>query len=329
MSGELTRRGLLRASAAATVGLGSIGTASAGVPTHGGGRPDDLEAERIPALEFSDEQLQTEAVSGTPERATDIRPGSQMFISYPDGTTAGCTANFIWEQRGSGQLYIGAAGHCFLPSDRSASRRAATPEEKQNGEAYDVKQLEVSVCADCTFGGLTGLAVVGGETISLGDVAYARQVAPDSDGGSYEEVGHDFGLVEIPKDKEDVVDPSLPQFGGPTGVSDDAVPEGEPVNQYGAGVANGEVYPTMGSNGVSLGSQDPDGESWYAGIRASPGDSGSPLQSTAAGDGVEGEDAAGILTHLTTLGTAGTTMAQCRRMAERDVNLDVSTVLAE
>jgi hypothetical protein len=150
-------------------------------------------------------------------------------------------------------------------------------------------------------------------------------VAPDSDGGFYEEVGHDFGLVEIPKQREDLVDPSFPQFGGPTGVSDDAVPQGEPINQYGAGAGNGEVFPTMGSQGASLGSQDdPDGESWYAALRSSPGDSGSPIQSTAPGaEGVSGEDAAGILTHITTLGTAGTTIGQCKNMVRRDIGLSI------
>ncbi|PSQ42128.1 hypothetical protein BRD14_05135 [Halobacteriales archaeon SW_5_68_122] len=293
---ELTRRSLLRASAATAAGIGGVGTASATETTDG-----DLDrrgsAERVPCLEVEDETETATVAGGVPERASGIRPGSQMFITFLDGTTAGCTANFVWRD-GGGDLYIGAAGHCFLPSE-----------------------LDVSVCADCTVGGTTGLTFTG-TTIGLGDVVYARQALP---GGS--EVGHDFGIVRIPSGVEDAVDPSLPQFGGPTGVSKEAVPAGLPVNQYGAGVANGEVFPTMGSNGVSEGDLGTS-ESWYAAIRASPGDSGSPLGATEAGTGVEGGDAAGILTHLTATGTAGTTMGRCAEMVQQDIGLSIETVLA-
>ena len=310
---ELTRRNLLRASAATAAGVGGIGTASAG------GTVDRREsAERIPCLEVEDD-TDTVAAGGVPELATGVRPGSQMFITFPDGTTAGCTANFVWRD-GGGDLYIGAAGHCFLPSDRNASENARRDGENAE-DVYDVSRLDVSVCDDCTVGGATGLTFTG-TTIGLGDVVYARQNLPD---GS--EVGHDFGLVRIPSDAEDAVDPSLPQFGGPSGVSDGAVPAGLPVNQYGAGVANGEVFPTMGSNGVSEGDLGTP-ESWYAAIRASPGDSGSPLQATEAGTGVEGGDAAGILTHLTAVGTAGTTMGRCVEMVQTDIGLGIETVLA-
>ena len=310
---ELTRRNLLRASAATVAGVGVIGTASAGDAV------DRREsAERIPCLKVEDD-TDTVAGGGVPERASGIRPGSQMFITFPDGTTAGCTANFVWRDS-IGDLYIGAAGHCFLPGDKNASENARRDAESDE-DVYDVSRLDVSVCADCTVGGATGLTFTG-TTIELGDVAYARQNLPD---GS--EVGHDFGLVRIPSSAEDAVDPSLPQFGGPSGVSEGAVPAGLPVNQYGAGVANGEVFPTMGSNGVSEGGLGTE-ESWFAAIRASPGDSGSPLQATEAGTGVEGGDAGGILTHLTAVGTAGTTMGRCKEMVQTDIGLGIETVLA-
>ena len=308
----MTRRNLLRASAATAAGVGGIGTASAGDTV------DRREsAERIPCLEVADE-TDTVAGGGVPELATGIRPGSQMFIAFPDGTTGGCTANFVW-QDGWGDRYIGAAGHCFLPDGKNASENAQRDGE-DDGDVYDVNQLSVAVCADCTFGGATGL-IVRGTTIELGDVAYARQTLPD--GSS---VGHDFGLVRIPSSAEDAVDPSMPQFGGPTGVSDGAVAAGTPVNQYGAGMGNGEVFASQGSNGVSEGDFGSP-ESWFAAVRASPGDSGSPLQSTTAGTGPEGELAAGILTHITATGTAGTTMGRCKEMVQTDVGLDISVVL--
>lgn len=318
MTDGISRRRLLRAGATAAVGLGAVGTASAaevGTETD----TDAVAAERAPCLDLSDVELRLRPVDqyGVPEKATGIRPGSQMFIEFPDGSTAGCTANFVWRD-GAGDLYIGAAGHCFLPSDAAASESAATRQEKENDEDFDTSKLGgVSVCADCTFGGLTGLAVVEGPVFELGDVVYARQEKPDEEDGP----GHDFGLVRIPTDKEQYVDPSMPQWGGPNGVSPDALAAGAPINQYGAGVANGEVYPTMGSSGASLGGNEAD-DTWYAGIRASPGDSGSPI----IGAKTTGKPAAGILTHLTAFGTAGTTIGQCREMVERDVGLDIAVV---
>lgn len=356
------RRTILRASGAVIAGLGALGTATAsGVESDTGMAGASSEFRQIPRQGLSDAQLQTETVTAaTPERASGIRPGSQMFIHFPDGTTAGCTANFIWRDAGGagsqgspangspdasngnagaaddrnasgggdGSLYIGAAGHCFLPSDVNASKNAKRKEEDED-DVYDVSQLTVEVCTECTFGGATGFFVVSGETIELGEVVYARQALPD---GS--QVGHDFGIVEIPAELTDAVNPSLPQWGGPTGVSNDAVPQGEPVHQYGAGVGNGEVYPTMGSSGVSQGDRG-SSESWVATIRASPGDSGSPLVSSTAPTTVPaGEDAAGILTHLVLSsdpfgnGTAGTTIGRCKELVSEDIDLDLAVKLA-
>lgn len=334
MSEEFTRRRLLRASTVVAVGLGGTGTVSGREAT---ASDDDLQAKRVPPLDLSDVDLQTRPVDqyGVPETADGVRPGSQMFIEFPDGGTAGCTANFIWgsfpggdagsantdtrAKAEAGDLYIGAAGHCFLPTDAAASENAATEEEKDDGEAFDTGELgTVSVCLDCNFGGLTGLAVVDGPVVELGEVVYARQEEPNGEDGP----GHDFGLVRVPEDKRDLIDPSLPQWGGPNGVSSGALPAGTAINQYGAGVANGEVFPTMGSSGASLGGNEA-GDTWFAGIRASPGDSGSPIIGAATTE----KPAAGILTHLTSFGIAGTTVQQCRAMVARDVGLDVDVVL--
>lgn len=317
---DLTRRSVLQASAATAAVAGGVGTAAGLEAPLDESSDDDLRASarQVPCLAVEDD-TGTVTAGGAPELATGIRPGSQMFVTFPDGTIAGCTANFVWRD-GSGDLHIGAAGHCFLPDGRNASRNARRSDES-DGDVYDVTRLRVSVCDDCAVGGATGLNARG-TTIALGDVVYARQNLPDGT-----QVGHDFGLVRIPSDAEGAVDPSMPQYGGPRGVSETAVPTGTPVNQYGAGVGNGEVFATQGSNGVSQGDRGTP-ESWYAAIRASPGDSGGPLQSTAVGTGLEGEDAAGILTHITTAGTAGTTIGRCREMVQTDIGLDVSVVLA-
>lgn len=319
MTHSYTRRRLLQASTVTAIGFGAIGTTSAS--TDDTDEPEEEEYDQIPPLDLSDVELRLESTdpTGIPEEADGVRPGSQMFIEDEDGT-AGCTANFIWRDTNDPEepLYIGAAGHCFL-GDAPASERDARDHE----DGDDVNGLSISVCADCTFGGATGLSVIEGKVIELGDVVYARQSNPKE--GDDNGVGHDFGLVTVPEEAEEAVDPSLPQFGGPNGVLEGAVPEGELVNQYGAGVANGEIYPTQGSTGVSLG----DGgspESWFSALRASPGDSGSPLVEGLDG-GEDGGAAAGILTHLSTNGTAGTTMQRCKEMPTEDgADFDLAVV---
>jgi hypothetical protein len=323
MSNEIPRRRLLRTGAAVTAGLGVVGTA-------GASENDTVEIEgQIPCVDLTDVEDRTTTVSASeplPESATGIQPGSQMFIEYPDAT-AGCTANFIWRDRstviGEGEpndpyrnpLYIGAAGHCFIQGNNTADEDAGSDDEN----TYDVSELTVKVCKDCTFGGITGLSVLRGEVYELGEVVYARQALPNDDGGEGEEVGHDFGLVRIPENLRPAVDPSMPQFGGPIGEEEGAVPLGETVCQFGAGVGNGEAFATAGTRGVSEGDLGSEGKSWYAGIRASPGDSGSLLTEYEAGSGT---DAAGVLTHLTTVGTAGTTVSRCIEMpVEDDVSL--------
>lgn len=364
MSDEFTRRNLLRATAATAAGFGVTGTVA------GGGAGTDTDPQvtgRIPCRTFDAVDLTTVSASEPlPDQATGIQPGSQMFIQYPDGTTAGCTANFIWrdtsgssvgsvsgadEGDGSGDtaasdpddsddsddpddadtqagpaeetddLYIGAAGHCFIEGDATADDRAGDDSER----TYDVSQLTVRVCKNCNVGGLTGLAVATGEVYELGEVVYARQALPDDEGTEGEEVGHDFGLVRVPDELRPAVDPSMPQFGGPIDVQDGTVPAGETVCQYGAGVANGEVFPTMATRGVSEGDLGSPG-SWYAALRASPGDSGSPLVEYEFGSGT---DATGVLTHLTTAGVAGTTVTRCIEMPKDDeLDLDLEVVRA-
>lgn len=314
-----TRRSILRSSAVTVLGVGGLTGQATALPLVGDvldtttdndstdDSDDDSEllgVEQVPLLDV-DQGVETVAPSAVPERATGIRPGSQLLIER-DGGTAGCSANFVWRDVDDGSLYLGTAGHCFLQDAPAASEFA-------EDEGDDVSGLTVMVATDGTFGGALSMNFVEGGVVELGDVVYARQEEP----GGGEGVGNDFGLVEIPADAEHLVDPSMPQFGGPDGTVDGAVPGGEPVVQYGAGVLNGETYLTQGSRGLSEGAGPNDG-SWVAAIRASPGDSGSALSAATSVLSYEGDAAAGALTHLTSSGTAGTTIDRCLEMVAAD-----------
>ena len=205
MSNEIPRRKLLRTGAAATAGLGVVGTADAS-------ENDTVEVEgQIPCVDLTDVEDRTTTISSVsepvPEPATGIQPGSQMIITIEDAGTFGCSANFIWEDTSTTiggddeiddperhPLYIGAAGHCFLAGGKNATENAKREGEKDDKLQPADRVTEVRLCKDCTFGGATGLNGFGGETYELGDVVYARQNLPDG-----AQVGHDFGLVRIPE----------------------------------------------------------------------------------------------------------------------------------
>lgn len=308
MLDELTRRRLLHASAVTATGLSLTGTASAS--TTDSVDSDGIETWQVPCLDATQAHANLEVVDAAavqPETSNGIGPGSMLFIMR-DGTTAGCTANFVWRD-GGGTLYLGAAGHCFLPNDAAAGTNA--------GGSYDTSGVVTDVCIDCTFGGATALSGLRGRVVRLGDVAYARQSQDGVD------LGNDFGLVEIPSDAEHLVDPSMPTWDGPTATGE--INAGETVVQYGNGVGVGEVFITKNRAGSGLAN---DAGAWYAGLPGSPGDSGSAVQvARQTSTGPVGEEAAGILTHLTTAGTAGTNVAKARQLATQ-ASLDISVVTA-
>ncbi len=258
-----------------------------------------------------DETTTIDLAASLPAQAVGIGPGSHLLttIPGPDGGTFGCTASYVYTS--GSDLFLAAAGHCFLPATATATHGRDAD--------HTTSGTVVEVCvADCSFGGQSGF-IITGQLVELGEVVYARQ--EESDGG--EQVGHDFGLVRIPAGLRDQVRTSMPVFGGPSSVG--TLETGELVCHYGNGVVVGEVFPTMGRFGVGLLSEP---EAWYAETPAAPGDSGSAVQTCEpTADGLTGVEAIGTLTHLTSLGTAGTTNAQSVAMAQRDVNLSIAPVL--
>lgn len=264
---------------------------------------------------------------GTPERAAGIGPGSRLVVTIPDGeggeVRAGCSANFVWDDGSS--LFLGTAGHCLMPEDRTATHGP--------GADWDASGVVARVCvSECSFGGLSGF-VITGELVELGDVAYARQVrlecADDPVSGEEEcselAVGNDFGVVEIPQDLEDAVRSSLPVFGGPQVTEGGTA--GDPVCHYGAGAGFGETWPTMGRTGVAAFSDD---TSFVFEGAVMPGDSGSAAETcdASASGGLVGDSALGAITHITAAGNAGTAVERSALMAHCDADLDLDLVLA-
>ncbi len=256
-------------------------------------------------------QRQRDSVPPIPEDAVGIGPGSPILQTIPGEGTYICTANYVFES--GGKVYLGSAGHCFLPADKKATHGS--------GADYNANNVVVEVCYDwCYFGGqLQGFL---GDMATLGTVAYARQTGTGGD------IGNDFGVVEIPSNLHHLVRAEMPMWEGPTG-ADGNEGIGSPVVHYGNGIDAGTVFASKGRAGTSLG--DGDSKSWQANIMINGGDSGSAINHgwiAAGSDVLEGTDALGIITHgLVTGGIPlgwGTTIEQAITMAgQANLNLDL------
>jgi hypothetical protein len=301
---DIDRRSVLKAAATVTGvgGLGGVATASTGEAARQLGPAD---------LSETPTDLETVAASSVPETSDGIGPGSMLFITAPGGGEAACTANFVWTDA-SGTTYLGAAGHCFLGSSAAGGREL--------DEGTDLADVSVRVCVDCRFGGATALVGgIRGRVVELGDVVYARQRNADGD-----QVGHDFGLVEVPAAVEDLLDPTMPTWGGPTETG--RIDGGDPVVQYGNGVVTGETVATKSRTGVGTANDAASG-SWTAALPAAPGDSGSAVQvGELTASGLAGVEAAGITTHVGTSGTSGTNLSKATQLAT-EAGLDIEVVL--
>lgn len=277
----------------------------------------DMEVERLRVDVTAWEDLSTtiplELV--TPASASNIGPGSAIIMTIPDEGRFGCTANFVWAS--GGRRYLGAAGHCFLPADRAATHGA--------GADYDASGVDVIVCVENCEGNFRTNQITG-TWVNLGKVAYARQTV---DG---EDVGNDFGVVEIPRQVQDLIRLELPVWGGPNGV--ETLELGDYACHYGHGLVTGEVFVTKARVGVGGGSDD---DAWMGDFAGAFGDSGSPMIGC-VNDGVgsfSGTGAIGVLTHLgvgidETTGEHGTifgtTVARAIEMG-REAGLKLSLVL--
>jgi hypothetical protein len=197
------------------------------------------------------------ASAWAPASSATIHPGVQM---YTDG--AQCTANFIY-QDGS-NVYIGYAAHC-------AGTGAAT---ETDGCLADSLPLGTPVEIDGAS--------------RPGVLAYSSWLTMQGNGESDDETCayNDFALVRI--DPADVasVNPSVPGFGGPTGVGEPGAP-GADVYSYGNSSLRFGVTQTSPKQG-KLVSTSPEGWSHtvYTATPGIPGDSGSGfLSSTGAAFG--------------------------------------------
>ena len=197
-------------------------------------------------------------------------------MMYTDG--AQCTANFVFTD-GAGTTYVGYAAHCAGP-----------------GAATDTNGCDAAVAAARHQGDFNegGALVSEGTQVGAGTLVYCSWLTmqqlgtTDANTCAY----NDLALVKV--DAADVakVNPSIPFWGGPTGIDTDGTAAGDRVYSYGNSSLRGGIEPLSPKQGASLGD---DGERLVApGLHRDPGHPGRLRQRVPDADG----NALGVLSTL-------------------------------
>jgi hypothetical protein len=182
-----------------------------------------------------------------------IRPGIRT-----DTGGGKCTSNFVFTDK-AGRVYLGQAGHCAKdPADESAP----------SADTCDYgRQLPI------------GTSVGLGDTGIPGRLAYSSWLTMQENGETDLATCrfNDFSLVRVPDEVIDRVNPTVPVFGGPTGLNTDGVHAGDLMTGWGNSPLWQDLEPLHPKRSVAVES-DPSGRahwiySFYPGV---PGDSGGP-----------------------------------------------------
>jgi hypothetical protein len=199
------------------------------------------------------------AGSWAPAATATIHPGTMM---YTDG--AQCTANFVFTDS-AGATYVGYAAHC-------AGLGEATDTD---GCLADSLPLGTRVTFNEGGSLVSEGTQVGGGTLVYSSWLTMHQLGTtDADACAY----NDLALVEVDAADVEKVNPSIPFWGGPTGIDTDGTATGDRVWTYGNSSLRFGISQLSPHTGISLGDDAADG-GWshplYTVTPGVPGDSGS------------------------------------------------------
>jgi len=205
-----------------------------------------------------------EAAAGyAPADTAKIHPGTMM---YTDG--AQCTANFVYTD-GAGNTYVGYAAHC-------AGTGAAT-----DTDGCSTQSLPLGTKVTFNEG---GSLVDEGTQVGTGTLAYSSWLTMQKNGEKDTNTCayNDLALVKVDSADAGKVNPSVPFWGGPTGIDTDGTATGDRVYTYGNSSLRGGVEQLSPHTGFSIGDDAADG-GWshpvYTVTPGIPGDSGSGFMS--------------------------------------------------
>jgi hypothetical protein len=188
----------------------------------------------------------TAASQWAPAASATIHPGVQLFTN-----DAQCTANFVFTDGAHG--YLGEAAHCARMDARFSTDGCTSPSLRLG----------------------TPVEIPG--AIRRGRLVYsswlAMQAAQESDPDTCRY--NDFALVEVDPADVGSINPSMPIWGGPEGLTPEGMDAGEPVYGYGHSKLGMGVSALSPRHGLTLGVR---GAGWSHVVLgappAIPGDSG-------------------------------------------------------
>ncbi|PWY98589.1 hypothetical protein BCV70DRAFT_34201 [Testicularia cyperi] len=192
--------------------------------------------------------LQRRAPTWADASSATIHPGVNT-------NTAGgsCTSNFVFYD-GSGRIFIGHAAHC-----------------SSTGGSTDTDGCSSGSQPEGTPVTITG-ASQPGKLVYNSWIRMQQRGETDANTCAF----NDFALVEIDPADYDKVNPSVPTFGGPTGVRAGGIGQFEPVYSYGNSILRQGVTLLSPKYGVNIQEQ---GDGWSHNVGTVspgiPGDSGS------------------------------------------------------
>jgi hypothetical protein len=184
-----------------------------------------------------------------PASSAAVHPGVQTFTQG-----AQCTSNFVFYDAAN-NVYIGQAAHCSGTGGNTETD-GCTAGSYPTGTAVDV----------------TGAS-------KPGTLVYNSWLTMQAKGETDPNkcAGNDFALVKLDPADAAKVNPSIPFWGGPTGITDTTT-TGETVESYGNSELRGGVTTLSPKQGKSLGNAGENG-GWthpvYTATPGIPGDSGS------------------------------------------------------
>ena len=203
------------------------------------------------------------APTWAPAATAAIHPGTMMYTSG-----AQCTANFVFTDD-AGNVYVGYAAHC-AGTGGSTDTNGCTVDSVPLGTVVDFTN--------------DGSLVSEGTIVGHGSLAYSSWITEhqlgttDANTCAY----NDLALVKVDAADVGKVNPSVPFWGGPTGIDTDGTKAGDRVYTYGNSSLRAGLSPLSPHTGISLGDSAADG-GWshplYTVTPGVPGDSGSGFMS--------------------------------------------------
>jgi hypothetical protein len=210
-----------------------------------------------------------------PAATATIHPGTMMYTAG-----AQCTGNFVFTDA-AGHTYLGYAAHC-AGTGSSTDTNGCSTDSVPLGTAVDLTN--------------DGNAASEGTIVGHGTLAYSSWITEHQLGTTAANTCayNDLALVRIDAGDVKQVNPSVPFWGGPTGIDTDGTAAGDQVWTYGNSSLRGGLSALSPHTGVSLGDDAADG-GWshplYTLAPGIPGDSGSGFMTT-------GGKAIGVLSTL-------------------------------